>query len=162
MRPVIHSQKHYVQVSRSTVLTGAVNSEDIVLSVEGTVANAVDEVIEGAIVKAVYVEMWVIGATADQHFVICVAKYPSGLATMGAATMAALGTYANKKNILYTTQGLASNDGIAQPLPLIRMWIKIPKSKQRFGLSDKLRLTIFSQGDGSIHYCGFFTYKEYT
>ncbi len=162
MRPVIHSQKHYVQVSRSTVLTGAKNSEEIVISVEGTVANLVDEVIEGAVVKAVFAEMWVIGATADQHFVATISKDVSGIAAPTFAQMVALGTYNNKKNVLWTGQGLAGNDGISNPIPILRQWIKIPKTKQRFGLGDKLRFSLASQGDGSLHYCGFFTYKEYT
>ncbi len=76
--------------------------------------------------------------------------------------MTALGTFDNKKNILYTTQGLAPNDGVGQPVAVIRQWFKIPKSKQRFGLGDKIRLAIASRGDGVITYCGFATYKEYS
>ncbi len=162
MRPVIHSQKHYVQISRSTVLTGQRNNEDIIIAVEGTAANLVDEVIEGAIVKAVYFELWLIGSVSDQHDIVIIAKYPSGLSSASFSEMVALGTYKNKKNILFTHQGLAGNDGISLPINIIRGWIKIPKSKQRFGLGDTLRLGIASQGDASIFYCGFATYKEYT
>ncbi len=162
MRAVVHSTKHYVQTTLSSALTVARNLETIVQSVEGTVANQATEVVEGAIVKAVYVELWVIGTTADQFFTIILSKDPSGLAGATFTQMTDLNSWTNKKNILYTTQGLASNDGIAMPVPILRQWIKIPKSKQRFGLGDKLRLAVASRGDSTINYCGFYTYKEYT
>ncbi len=162
MRPVIHSVKHYVQISRSTALTGTVVNEDIIKSVEGTVANAVDEVVEGAIVKAVYFELWLIGSVSDQHAIVTITKQPIGVAGPAFGNMVALGTYVNKKNVFFTHQGLAGNDGISLPIPVLRGWIKIPKSKQRFGLGDNLILSIASQGDASIFYCGFATYKEYT
>ncbi len=161
MRAPIHSVKHYVQISRSTVLTGARNIESIIVATNVVSANLVDEVVEGAVVKAVYFELWVIGSTADQHGVVIVSKEISGQSGPSFAEITALGNYDNKKNVLFTHQGLASNDGIAQPIAVLRHWIKIPKSKQRFGLGDRLALTISSAGDGSQHYCGFATYKEY-
>ncbi len=162
MKAPIHSTKHYVQITRSTAATVARNSEDLILSVEGTVANAVDEVVEGAIVKAIYIELWLQDAGAGGSFVVSVAKYPSGIGAMTFANSNSLGTYSNKKNILYVTQGLTSNDGITGPINLIRTWFKIPKSKQRFGLEDKIRLTITNNGPQDLFYCGFATYKEYT
>ncbi len=162
MRAPIHSDKHYFQISLSTATTGATNEEILVQAVEGSVAAAVNQVVEGAIVKAVYLEIWAIGTTADQFFTAIVVKLPGGALAPVTANMAALGTYTNKKNILYTTQGLASNDGIAMPLPLFKGWIKIPKGKQRFGLGDELAFFIASRGSATITYCGFATYKEYT
>ncbi len=162
MKPVIHSQKHYVQISRSEVGTAAVVNEDIVIAVEGTVANAVDEVIEGAIVKAVYFELWLTADFADQHDIVTVSKVPLGSLGPAFANIVALGTYQNKKNILFTHQGLAVRDSTGPPIAVLRHWIKIPKSKQRFGLGDRLVLSVASQGSNSIFYCGFATYKEYT
>jgi len=162
MKQIIHSQKHYVQLTLSPVTTGVSLSTLVVSAVEGTTANLVNEVIEGAIVKAVYVEIWAIGSVSDQFFTAILEKTPAGSAAATVAQMAALGTYANKKNVLYTTQGLASNDGIAAPIAIIRQWFKIPKGKQRFGLGDNLRFNLSSRGDATITICGFFTYKEYT
>ncbi len=162
VRPMVHSTKHYVQVSVSNVGVGAKVDEPIATAVESTVANLNDEVIEGATIKAVYVEMWVQGTSGTTNFILIVAKMPSGLGTPSFTNMTALFNYKNKKNILYTTQGLASNDGIAGPVNVLRGWIKIPKSKQRMGLGDSLNLVIATQGAGTLNYCGFFTYKEYT
>ncbi len=162
VRPMVHSVKHYVQITRSTAATTATNSEDLVLSVEGTVANAVDEVAEGSSLKAIFIELWAIDAGSNSSFVVTLAKYPSGEAAMGTATANALGTWGNKKNLFYVTQGLLPNDGIAQPVALLRQWFKIPRSKQRFGLGDKIRLTITNNGLNDLFYCGFATYKEYT
>ena len=162
MRPIIHSVKHYVQASLTTVTTGVTNSTLLVSAVESTTANLVNEVPEGSVVKAVFLEIWAIGSVSNQFFTAILEKTPAGSAAATTAQMAALGTYANKKNILYTTQGLASNDGIAAPIPIIRQWFKIPKGKQRFGLGDNLRFNITSRGSDDIIICGFSTYKELT
>jgi len=162
LRPIIHSQKHYVQMTLSTALTVQRNTETLCQAVAHTDKDATQEIIEGAAVKAIYVELWVIGTTADQFFTITLAKVQGEQTVMTFTEMTALGNYSGKKNILYTTQGLASNDGIAAPIPVIRQWFKIPKSKQRFGLNDKIVLSIASRGDASLTYCGFATYKEYT
>ncbi len=162
MRPLIHSTKHYVQVSLSTATTGAIVNTAIVEGVQVVDKNSVSEVEEGASVKAVYVELWLIGSVSNQFFTVILHKDPSGAGSPTPTEMAALGTWDNKKNILYCTQGLASNDGIAAPIPVIRQWFKIPKGKQRFGLGDNLRLSVMSRGSDDIIFCGFFTYKEYT
>ncbi len=162
VRPMVHSTKHYVQVTFSTALTVARNSETLITSVQSTVANLGNEVAEGASIKAVYIEMWVAGSTIDQFFTAIVAKLPSGLTTPSFAEMTDLFTWENKKNIFYTTQGLASSDNVGPPVAILRGWIKIPKSKQRFGLGDKLVFVVASRGDADINYCGFATYKEYT
>ncbi len=162
MRAPIHSDKHYVQKTLTTVTTGVTNETIIVQAVEGSVAAGVNQVVEGALVKAVFAEMWVIGSVSNQFFTAAIIKLEGGALTPATANMAALGTYTNKKNILYTTQGLASNDGIAAPVPLMRGWVKIPKGKQRFGLGDELVWVLTSRGSDDIIMCGFFTYKEYT
>ncbi len=162
VRPVVHSTKHYVQFTRSTVSTVSVVNEDIARSVESTVANLVDEVAEGTLVKAVYVELWLIDAGAGGSAVVTLVKAP--LANLGPtfANMNALGSYQNKKNVLFTFQGLTPNDGIANPVNVMRGWYKIPKSKQRFGLGDSLILTIANNSAQDMFYCGFATYKEYS
>jgi len=160
LRPIIHSNKHYVQQTRSQVATVSTTAIDIILSVESTIANAVDEVVEGTVIKAVFVEMWLLDSSNDGSFIVTLMKDPSGLAAMGFANANALGNYTNKKNILYNTQGLSPNNGVGNPVPIIRQWFKIPKGKQRFGLGDKLRLYITNNGLNNLEFCGFFTYKE--
>ncbi len=162
MRPIVHSVKHYVQTTLSEATTLAVNSEVYVTAVESTLANTSNEVEEGAVVKAVYIELWVNGSTQDQFFTIIAAKMPSGVGAPSFTNMTNLFAYKNKKNILYTTQGLAANESGANPVPIIRQWIKIPKGKQRFGLGDQFIVMIASRGTATINYCGFATYKEYS
>jgi len=162
LRPIIHSVKHYVQMSRSTVATVAVVNNDLIIAVEGTVANLVDEVVEGATVKAVYIELWLLDAGNDGSAIVTLTKNPQNLAGPTFANQNALGTFTNKKNILFTHQGLTSNDGITSPINVMRGWYKIPKSKQRFGLGDRLSLNIANNGANDLFFCGFATYKEYT
>ncbi len=162
MKPVIHSEKHYVQQTRSQAVTVSLSPIDIIVAQAVSAKAAVDDVIEGAIVKAVFVEMWILDSGNDGSFVLTLEKLPAGKAKMSFTQSNALGTYVNKKNILYTTQGLSPNDGIGNPVPVIRDWFKIPKGKQRFGLGDELVLNITNNGTGNLDFCGFFTYKELT
>ncbi len=161
MRPIIQSKKHYVQTTFSTATTLSENDETLILATDGTPTSPT-HVREGAIVKAIYWELWVIGDTSEQFFTIIFAKYPGGVNAATFTEMTDLTDWDNKKNILYTTQGLASNDGIAMPVAVHRGWIKIPKGKQRMGLGDQVKFQVASRGAGGIDYCGFATYKEYT
>ncbi len=159
MRAIIHSRKHYVQVSLTEVLAGAVL--DTIIAFPKEVADDANEVEVGATIKAVFVEMWVrTNDTSPGTVTIDLYKTSSGAVGMSAVEAAALHDYDNKKNILYHTQGL-SNDQDADAIPFIRQWFKIPKGKQRFGLGDTLRLNIFSQALDQV-VCGFITYKEYS
>jgi len=162
MRPPIHSVKHYHQITLSTSTTGTETASIFLDAVSVPSTSGLDKVKEGAVVKAVFVELWVIGSVSDQFFTITLMKLPSAVPLATFADMTALGTYDNKKNILYVTQGLASNDGIAMPVPVMRQWFKIPKGKQRMGLGDRMAINVASRGSATITYCGFVTYKEYT
>ncbi len=159
---MVHSTKHYVQITLSTATTGVRVNNILALGVAKQDANTGNEVEEGSTLKAVFFEMWVIGSVSDQFYTAIIEKKPAGAAPATFTEMTNLFTYDNKKNILYTTQGLASNDGIAMPVPIFKGWFKIPKGKQRFGLGDSLNFTIASRGSATITFCGFATYKEYS
>ena len=160
MRPIIHSKKHLVQQSRSEVLTVATVAIDIALSVAIQNVDAVDEVQEGTDIRAVFVEMWLLDTANDGSFVVGLYKAPSGVADPTYSQTNALNNWENKKNLLYMTQGLSSNNGVGNPIPIIRQWFKIPKGKQRFGLGDKLKLFITNNGLNELEFCGHFIYKE--
>lgn len=162
MRAPIHANKHYVQFTRATVATVSIGTVNLVEGVNVTAANAVNEVQEGAIVKAIYVEVWLENSANTGSFVVTVYKQDAGAALMTYAQSVALGTFNGKKNILFTSQGLPPNDGVSGPVPIIRQWIKIPKGKARMALGDKMRLTVSNAGGDDLDYCGFATYKEYT
>ncbi len=162
MKAPIHSTKHYVQTSLSTVAAGALLTTVLINGVSILNKNLVSEVEEGASVKAIYIELWVIGTAGTATQITTLTKFPSGQTPFSVAEMAALGAADNKKNILFTSQGLVGNDGISNPNMIIRQWFKIPKGKQRFGLGDTLELQIFAQAAESLSVCGFATYKEYT
>ncbi len=161
MKAPIHSKKHYVQVSLATVLSGARSNIDLVHAVL-TGAGADDaDVEEGAIVKAIFVEMWIrAGDTSPGSTLVSLIKVPGDAASPSFTDLAALNDYPNKKNVLYHTQGL-TNDQDADAIPFVRQWFKIPRGKQRFGLGDRLMLSISAQALDNI-ICGFATYKEYT
>ncbi len=162
VRPMVHSTKHYVQTSLSSITAPGQLNTTIAQSVAVVDKDAVFEVEEGANIKAVYFEYWLkTGETSNSGFyTMTIHKIPGGGANFSQAEMAALGGAPNKKNILFTSQGLL-NTPADSATNVIRSWIKIPKSKQRFGLGDFLMMSILASAI-DIDLCGFATYKEYT
>ncbi len=159
---MVHSTKHYVQKSISTITGGAVDTQSLVVAVDVADKNLVNEVEEGNTVKACYLEFWLRTLdTASGSFVAALYKLPGTGVAFTAAQMAAISNAENKKNILWFGQGLV-NDQDADATPILRSWYKIPKSKQRFGLGDQLVLTVLAQSLIDIAICGFVTYKEYS
>ncbi len=159
MRPRVNTKKHLVQASLATVAGGAVAVFSIIDAKTAPAAAQPDEVTEGAIISAVYVEMWISSDDAAQGTcIVTLEKRPSGLVAMTAAESAALNLYENKKNILHTFMGLVPTN-VQYPMTAIKGWVKIPKGKQRFGIADKLILNIHGQSNGA-NFCGFAIYKE--
>ncbi len=162
MRPIVQSIKHYVHFTNTAIASGAIRSNVIVDSQKAPASTNAQDVKEGSIVKAVYVEQWIKSSAAagtDTQFAMVVEKVPINAASVSAAGILNLGAYVNKKNILYTTQGVIG-DLTTQGVPVHRGWIKIPKGKQRMGLSDRIVCTVAAVGD-ALQNCGISTYKEY-
>ncbi len=164
MRAPIHSKKHIFQISQSTVSQGLAVTTTFVSAIEASSATP-QHISEGAVVKACYVEFWVSQDSASTvgSYTIVLVKNPGNNATPTTANMAALHDYDNKKNILFTAQGLLTpNDG--GQVPVLRGWYKIPKGKQRFGLNDTLQVVVRNNNATAIdiNFCGLAVYKEYT
>ncbi len=164
MRAPIVSRKHIFQISQSTVSQAAVSNTTLATAIEGTRSQP-QHIGEGSVVKACYVEFWVSqdSASVVGSYTVILYKNPGGGATINTGEMAALHDYDNKKNILFTGQGLLTpNDG--GQIPVLRGWYKIPKGKQRFGLGDELVITVRNNNATAIdiNFCGLAVYKEYT
>ncbi len=160
----INSIKHYVQRSNAAFASGAINNNVIVDAVSAPATAATFEVIQGAVVKAIFFQYWLHndGASgADTQVTFVVEKVPTGTAGITAAQLANLSAYANKKNILYTWQGVmgAAVDG-SPAVQVANGWQLIPKGKQRMGFGDRILASFVSVGQ-SCRICGFATYKEY-
>ncbi len=162
MRPVIKSRKHYVQFPINQVATGVVENMLLIEAVAVSAKNISREVEEGAIVKACYIELWLQNQSNLGHTVVIISKQNELGLGATFAEMATLDTWTNKKNILFTHEGLTTNDSQGPPLPVLHGWYKIPKSKQRFGLGDILSITVSNPSSNSLDRCGFATFKEYT
>jgi len=162
VRPVIKSTKHYVQIPFSDIGTGVIENVVLVDAVQIANVNTSSEVDEGSIIKAVFIEMWVQNSGVDGTFIMTIVKQPEFGSGPTFVENAALMNYSNKKNVLYTTMGLTPNDGVSGPINISRQYFKIPKGKQRFGLGDRLVLSISNTSAGDLHRCGFATFKEYS
>ncbi len=158
MRPPINSNKHYVQTSLTTVTGGASNA---VLIAQGVNApTSATQVREGALVKAVFVEMWIRSSGATPSTALMTLIKTTDLQTPTFTDVTALDAYTNKKNVLYHTQGLV-NDNDSMAIAFVRQWFKIPKGKARMGLGDSLFIVVTAQAPVDCQICGFTTYKEY-
>ncbi len=163
MKAIITSRKHYVQFTQFTVSTATVNDQVVCRGAEMSTVNAAAECVEGSSIKAVFCEIWLVSGNntiPGASFVMTIEKAPANIGGPTFSQMTTLDAYSNKKNILYSTQGLV---GIANsnPTPLFRQWIKIPKGKQRMGLNDRIRVSIASIGGQDLVGCGLYTFKSY-
>ncbi len=159
----INTEKHFQPIVGTTVAAGAILNTVLIDAVAAP--SAAFEIDQGSVIKAIYCELWLNGSgLTDTHsiFNVTVEKLSADVTSMTATQSANLGTYPNKKNILYTTQGIlaAGVDG-AQSVPILRQWIAIPKGKQRFGLTDRLNINTSNISSNDLIICGIFIYKEY-
>ncbi len=154
--------KHMVQQTNATVASGAILNIELCQAVAQTAVTNAQDVVEGSVVKAIYVEAWLhslqsAGASCQQNFII--EKVPSGATAATAAQLVSLMGYANKKNILYTSQGnLGDLNQIS--VPVHKGWISIPRGKQRFGLGDRLFIS-FTPTGASVSICAIAIFKEW-
>ncbi len=156
----INSIKHYVQLESAATAAAAIRTSPLVIAVS-VIANP-EDVVEGAIVKAVFIEHWTksnAAAGLNAKFQLIVEKVPAGQAFVTFVQSNNLASYPNKKNILFFSQGVIG-DLTTQAIPIVRNWFLIPKGKQRMGLGDKFVETL-AVTTGVIQNCGFSTYKEY-
>ncbi len=161
----INSIKHYVHRVNTSVASGAILNDTVVDAVVAPATTNAFDVVQGSQIKAVYIEMWVLGNGATGttcQFNLAIIKLPSNLTEPTFSNLVNLGGWTNKKNVLYTTQGvMGSNADGTAAIPAYRAWIKIPKGKQRMGLGDRIIVAIGATGQ-ALQACGIYTYKEYT
>jgi len=163
MRNPINSNKHIVQQTLTSIAEAStVNLLVADAQQEPTASNAF-HVIQGAVIEAVFLEYWLMSEGNQPTFgLVTVEKVPGTATNMVHTDAVQLYSYANKKNILFTSQGLIG-DSNSNPIPVIRQWIKIPKGKQRFGLGDRLNVNVTclnpTTGEG-LEVCGVAVYKE--
>ena len=160
MRAPITSTKHYVQTGIDSVMAGTVKSENLVQGRRSVDVTSAFQVVEGSVVKAVYVEVWILaGSQQPGSFTFTIEKIPANQDPPTFLQMATFQDYPNKKNILYTTQGV-SPDANGNPVPIYRGWVKIPRGKQRIGLFDRILWTLSANVEAHT-FCGMATYKDY-
>ncbi len=159
MRPRVTTDKHYSANPLFVVSASSLTQVVAVHAVQIQNKDAAFEVEEGSVIEAVYFEFWIANAGSGASFGVCtIEKLMGGQPNQTFTQSLNLGTYPNKKNILFTFEGLIPPSTV-NPIPIIRRYVKIPRGKQRFGLDDKLVINFTSDGDGK-NVCGFVTYKE--
>ncbi len=160
----INSIKHFVARTNTGTTAGTTATLPVATAVVAPATASTDQVREGCVIKAVWIEMWVISdGTADNstQCVMTLEKITGTGVNPTNTNMLNLQAYTNKKNILVTFQGLlTAKIAGANPMSPIRGWYKIPKGKQRFGINDRLVFNITTVAI-NMRSCGMFIYKEY-
>jgi len=154
--------KHYVNIEEATIVGNTARTIELVQAVSQNVVANFADVVEGSLVKTVFLELWLkSNATVelDTKFQLVVEKVPAGATPITFTQMNNLMTYPNKKNVLFVSQGVMG-DKRTQSIPVVRQWFMIPKGKQRFGLDDRFIATI-SATDFGIQSCGIAIFKEW-
>lgn len=162
MKAPINSVKHIVQRSLTTTQEQTL-AGFVIVTVKDSQPTSASHVVVGAVIKAVFIELWALGESAQPCSVTWTVEKLEGAATaMTQAQAQDLDNYPNKKNILKLGQGVIG-DSNSNPIPIMREWVKIPKGKQRFGQDDILRvnLSCVGQADNGLQTCGVAVYKEY-
>ncbi len=158
----INSIKHYVNVENTSVTAGTARPMKVVNAVAQQSVSATNDVVEGSIVKAIFLELWLRSqATSgnDTKFQFVFEKVPAGASPITFTQMNNLMAYPNKKNVFFVSQGVLG-DLTTQSIPVVRNWFKIPKGKQRMGIADELVMSV-SATTFAVDTCGVSTYKEY-
>ncbi len=158
MKAPINSTKHYVHIPIQSIADGARGSIILSTSVILPATAAANEVREGSVIKAIFLELWLSNDTADFTANACMGILQQGAAVPTFAQMNNMGAFEGKNNILEFHQGLAAADG--NVIPMFRGWIKIPKGKQRQALGNETFCAASFTGSAG-QFCGFATYKEY-
>jgi len=162
LKATINSLKHYVPFTNTATADAGIRSLVIADSQIAPAATNTFDVREGSVIKAFFLELWLRGngaAGTSSTFIFIVEKVPSNQASVTAAQMLTLQAYTNKKNILFSSQGVLG-DIATSSIPIIRNWILVPKGKQRMGLGDRIVASVAPIG-ATLNNCGISTYKEF-
>ncbi len=154
--------KHYVNVENAVTADGTARNIQLVQGVAQTLVVNTGDVVEGSLVKAIYLEFWFKGnavAGTEDKFQFLIEKLSQGQDPVTFTQMNNLMSYPNKKNVFFYSQGV-TGDLTTGSIPIVRGWFKIPKGKQRFGLEDELFMSVSTTG-ATANTCGFATFKEY-
>ncbi len=159
----INTVKHYVGQPRVSLGLGLSQSLEIADVVPAPVSNDREKVAAGSVIKSIHFEYWIVGNGASgttSQFVFTIEKVPSGVSDPTFADLLNLGGYDNKKNVLFSSQGIIASAAGGQSVPIVRDWILIPKGKQRMGHKDRIVIS-FATVEQPLAFCGISTYKEY-
>ncbi len=161
LAPIV-SIKHILNIENASIASAAKRSVQLIQGVAQTAVTAEGDVVEGSIVKAVYIELWFKSnsvAGTENKFQLVIEKVTGDQVPITFAQMNTLMGYPNKKNVLHCAQGV-TGDLSTNSIPIFRGWLKIPKGKQRFGLDDELFANISATG-AAADTCGLCIFKEY-
>ncbi len=160
-RRPINSNKNIVQTV-NLLATGSTTDFAIADTVDAPVLANQSEVVTGATINQIYLEIWIYGNTSagtNSPIEWYVAKNPGNNLTIGSA--AVLGTNDNKKWTYAVGKGLVGSSANGQPGYVIRGWFSVPKKMRRMGHDDRMQFTLTNSTGANINVCFLSIYKWY-
>ncbi len=158
LRPV-HSIKHIIDL-QGGLTVGTVTSNTLILAKDAPVLAGEIEVETASTISAIFLNIQVAASStaALANVYMAVSKNPGGnLADIDPQTV---GDDDNKKFVIHQEMIMTEKNTTAIPRTLFKGVIRIPRGYKRFGINDKLVVTLKSPGV-TMDFCIQCIYKEF-
>ncbi len=157
LRPV-HSIKHVVDIQGGLV-GGTQANNDLIESVDAPTVAIADRVETGSTVNAIYlkVEAYATSTAALANFYMIIWKNPGGNITAPVPNQ--VGVDDDKRFVIHQEMVMMEKNTTGNPRTVFAGVLKIPRGYKRFGINDKLEISVLSPGVSS-DFCIQCIYKE--
>ncbi len=157
LRPV-HSIKHVVDI-QGGVVAGTQANNDLIESVDAPTVAIADRVETGSTVNAIFlkVEAYATSTAALANFYMIVWKNPGGNITAPVPNQ--VGVDDDKRFVIHQEMVMMEKNTTGNPRTVFVGVLKIPRGYKRFGINDKLEISVLSPGVSS-DFCIQCIYKE--
>ncbi len=157
LRPV-HSIKHVVDLQGGLV-AGTQLDSDLIEAVDSPTLATTDRVETGSTVNSIFLkcEVYATSTAALANCYMMIWKNPGGNITAPACN--AVGADDDKRFVIHQEMVMMEKNTTGNPRTLFHGVIKIPRGYKRFGINDKLQISLLSTGVNA-DFCFESIYKE--
>lgn len=159
LRPV-HSLKHIID-TQGGLIAGTPTTSSVVKAVTApNVQTSPEEVEEGSTVNSIFLNVQVSATqtSALANVYLLVVKNPGNQVVIPNGNV--VGTSKVRKFVIHQEMIMTEKNSTAIPRTLFKGVIKLPRGYRRFGIDDRLAISLFSPGI-TFDFCFQCIYKEY-
>ncbi len=157
LRPV-HSIKHVVDI-QGGIVAGTQANNDLIESVDAPTVAIADRVETGSTVNSIYlkVEAYATSTAALANFYMIIWKNPGGNITAPVPNQ--VGVDDDKRFVIHQEMVMMEKNTTGNPRTVFAGVLSIPRGYKRFGINDKLEISVLSPGV-SADFCIQCIFKE--